>query len=71
MVFPLISRPSAPDGILPNALASGFDTAFGEVEQPAPAFVDLEGMSGRRDRLVANALLRRIIPNPRYLEVGV
>src|SRR5262245_10810342 len=71
LVFPLISRPSAPpEGVLSNALASAFDSALAEVEQPAPAFLDLEGMSGRRYRLFANALIR-LIPNPRYLEVGV
>jgi hypothetical protein len=51
-------------------VASAFDAALGEVEQPAPAFLDLEGMSGRRYRLFVNAL-NRLIPDPRYLEVGV
>src|SRR5262249_50735803 len=71
VVFPLISRSSTPpDGVLPNAVANAFDIALGEVEQPGCAFLDLEGMSGRRYRLFANALIR-LIPNPRYLEVGV
>jgi Methyltransferase domain len=71
LVSPLISRPSSPpEGILASAVAKAFDIALGDVEQPAPAFLDLEGMSGCRYRLFANALVR-LIPNPRYLEVGV
>jgi hypothetical protein len=70
-VFPLVSRSATlPYGLLPNAVATAFDIALGDVEQPAPAFLELEGMSGRRYRLFANALIR-LIPNPRYLEVGV
>jgi hypothetical protein len=70
-VFPLISRSSTPPrGVLANAVANAFNMAMGDVEQPAPDFLDLEGMSGRRYRLFANALIQ-LIPHPRYLEVGV
>ena len=71
VVFPLVLRSSTqPDGILPNAVATAFDKALDDLEQPAPAFFDIEGMSGRRYRLFVNALMR-LIPNPRYLEVGI
>ena len=71
VVFPLVFRSSTqPDGILPNAVATAFDKALDDLEQPAPAFFDIEGMSGRRYRLFINALMG-LIPNPRYLEVGV
>src|SRR5215475_7884523 len=71
VVFPLVSRSStAPDGILPKAVANAFDKAVTNFEHPGPAFLDLEGMSGRRYRLFINTLMR-LIPNPRYLEVGV
>ena len=44
--------------------------ALEDWEHPGPAFLALEGMSGRRYRLFINALIR-LVPNPRYLEVGV
>jgi len=72
VVFPPVSRSATPppDGFLPKAVAKAFDMASDDFEQPGPAFLDLEGMSGRRYRLFINALIR-LIPNPRYLEVGV
>ena len=71
VTFPLIKRsPTPPDGILPNAVESAFEIAMGKVEQPAPTFVDLQGRSGRRYRVFANALMKRVL-DPRYLEVGI
>jgi hypothetical protein len=70
-IAPLIARfAGAPNSALCNTVAAAFDSALAEVRHPAPAFLDLEGMSGRRYRLFANALIQNI-PNPRYLEVGV
>ena len=69
--FPMIVRPSMPpEGVLATAVVAAFDIALGETEIPAPSFLDIDGMSGRRYRIFANALLRRV-PEPRYLEVGV
>ena len=49
VTFPVVSRSSTrPDGILPNAVANAFDMALDDAEEHGPAFLDLEGMSGRR-----------------------
>lgn len=68
---PLITQSDAdPADPLAKRIIAALRAANNVPPDPAPPFLAIEGMSGRRYRLLINALIRSL-PDARYLEVGV
>jgi hypothetical protein len=66
----IVRRSPSPEHVLAAALEAALDDALRPTESPPRDFLDIDGMSGRRYRLLINALVR-YIADARYLEVGV
>jgi hypothetical protein len=67
---PWIIRRTPPENALAAALELAVDDALRPAELPPKAFLEIDGMSGWRYRLLINSLVRNTA-DARYLEVGV